>query len=116
MPVGDSTARPSELGVIGEYAVDGGLWRSIMGALVDLPDGGHAIQVRLYGWCRYQAAVRGSNGVFDIAAVPLIYTEPKGVPVPQWAWGHKIACDLAIDAVTFIEPELFSRAPISRDN
>lgn len=111
MPIGDGTARPSELGVIGEYRVDGGLWRSVMGAMVDLPDGGHAIQVRLYGWCRYEAAVRGSGGVFDVFAIPLIYHEPKGVPVPMMAAGHKLVSDVSVDGVTYIEPELFSVAP-----
>ena len=117
MPIEDtSLGRPLELGVIGEYRVDGGLWVSIHGPVVDLPDGGHAVQVRLYGWCRYEAALRGSGGIVDVAAVPLYYKEPRGVPVPSWAHGHTIKCDMTIDAVTFIEPEFLSTRPQVRDN
>lgn len=117
MPVEDtSLGRPLELGVIGEYKVGRGLWQSIHGPVVDLSDGPHVIMVRLYGWCRYEAAVRGSGGIFDVAAVPLVYQEPKGVPVPPWAYGHTVKCDMAIDGVAYIEAEILSTAPMVRDN
>lgn len=110
-PVSEGTSPPTGLGAVGEYQVDGGLWAPVMGTIVSLPDGPHALSVRLYGWCRYEAAVRGTDGAFDVAAIPLYYKEPKNVPVPDWAWGHRVLVDIAVDAVTFIEPEILSRAP-----
>ena len=96
---------PKQLGALGEYRVDGGAWRAITSARCPLPDGGHEVEVLLYGWCRYVAGVRGANGAFDAFALPLHYKVPEGRTPPAYAQGHTLTADTNIDAVMYCTPE-----------
>lgn len=96
---------PKQIGALGEYRVDEGAWRAITGARCPLPDGGHAVEVLLYGWCRYVAAVRGAKGAFDAFALPLHYQVPAGRQPPAYAQGHTLVADTAIEAVVYCTPE-----------
>ena len=91
-----------QLGALGEYRVDGGPWRAITSARCALSDGGHEVEVLLYGWCRYVAAIRGAKSAFDALALPLHYRIPEP---PDYAKGHTVTVDTSIEAVMYCTPE-----------
>ena len=94
----------AQLGALGEYRVDRGMWRAVTGPVCALEQGEHVVTVRLYGWCEYRAVIRGADGAFDALAVPLHYKEPKEVLPPTWTAGHRVAVDMGILHVAWIRP------------
>jgi len=96
--------RGPQLGSLGEYRVDKGLWRAVTSPLIVIGDGEHVVTVRLWGWCEYRAVLSGEGGAVDAWAVPLHYKEPKEVLPPTYTAGHRATVATNIVYVRYIRP------------
>lgn len=92
-----------QLGALGEYRVDGGLWRAITAPTITIGDGEHWVEVKFHGWCEYMAVLRGEGGAADATVVPLAYKEPKDVPPPLWTNQHRVTVDTDVLKVRYIK-------------